>query len=297
MEEEKEFITAPSYRDWETIGTPLVKNGKMYTKVKRKCDRCVNGVYVCRVENGRPVPHPVADGVCFQCGGTGYEVKEVRLYTVAEAAKMEQRNEAARIKRQQELEARMKTEYTEKKVKWLKDNGWSQDGVTYIVTGDSFSIKDDLKAAGWLFDYVLRWHKADPTGYEDRVKKVEIDKVIEFSAWGEGHYLTEAKDYIDNLLTEDTEETVFGEDIGEKVENKEVIIKDIFGFFSRYGWSNVYKFKCDNIIYVWMTKTSLDFEKGDTVFLSGTVKSHTIYKGENQTTLTRCQVKNNGKSY
>ena len=210
---------------------------------------------------------------------------------------MEQRNEAARIKRQQELEARMKTEYTEKKVKWLKDNGWSQDGVTYIVTGDSFSIKDDLKAAGWLFDYVLRWHKADPTGYEDRVKKVEIDKVIEFSAWGEGHYLTEAKDYIDNLLTEDTEETVFGEDIGEKVENKEVIIKDIFGFFSRYGWSNVYKFKCDNIIYVWMTKTSLDFEKGDTVFLSGTVKSHTIYKGENQTTLTRCQVKNNGKSY
>lgn len=293
MEEEKEFITAPSYRDWETVGTPLVKNGKMYTKVKRKCDRCVNGVYVCRVENGRPVPHPVADGVCFQCGGTGYEVKEVRLYTVAEAAKMEQRNEAARIKRQQELEARMKEEYAEKKVKWLKDNGWSQDGVTYIVTGDSFSVKDDLKAAGWLFDYVLRWHKADPTGYEDRVKKVEIDKVIQFSAWGEGHYLTEAKDYIDNLLTEDSADknSQWVGQIGSR-DSFNVTLVSKRGFQGQYGYSNVYTFRTeDGNILTWFSTVEVEKEPGDQFTLVGTVKDHTEYKNIKQTILSRCKIK------
>lgn len=293
MEEEKEFITAPSYRDWETIGTPLVKNGKMYTKVKRKCDRCVNGVYVCRVENGRPVPHPVADGVCFQCGGTGYEVKEVRLYTVAEAAKMEQRNEAARIKRQQELEARMRAEYKDKKVKWLKDNGWSQDGVTYIVTGDSYSIKDDLKAAGWLFDYVLRWHKADPTGYEDRVKKVEIDKVIQFSAWGEGHYLTEAKDYIDNLLTEDSADknSQWVGQIGSR-DTFNVTLVSKRGFQGRFGYSKVYTFRTeDGNILTWFSTVEVEKEPGDQFTLVGTVKDHTEYKGVKNTVLSRCKIK------
>lgn len=291
--ENKEYALAPLYRDYETVGTPYFKNGKMYTKARRVCDRCVKGVYVCRVENGRPVPHPVANGVCFQCGGTGFIQKEVRLYTVAEAAKMEQRNEAARIKRQQELEARMKAEYAEKKVKWLKDNGWSQDGITYIVTGDSYSIKDDLKDAGWLFDYVLRWHKADPTGYEDRVKKVEIDKVIEFSAWGEGHYLTEAKDYVDSLLTEDSADrnSQWVGQIGSR-DTFNVTLVSKRGFQGQYGYSNVYTFRTeDGNILTWFSTVEVEKEPGDQFTLVGTIKDHTEYKNIKQTILSRCKIK------
>ena len=80
-----EYALAPSYKDYETVGSPYFKNGKMYTKARTKCDRCMNGVYVCRVENGQPVPHPVADGVCFRCNGSGYISKDVRLNTVEEA--------------------------------------------------------------------------------------------------------------------------------------------------------------------------------------------------------------------
>lgn len=291
--ENKEYALAPSYRDWETVGTPLIKNGKMYTKIKRKCDRCVNGIYVCRIENGIPVPHPNARGICFQCGGTGYEVKEVRLYTAAEAAKMEQKNEAARIKRQQELETRMKAEYAEKKMKWLKDNGWSQDGVTYIVIGDSYSIKDELKAAGWVFDYVLRWHKADPTGYEDRIKKVEIDKLIEFSAWGEGHYIIGAKDYIDNLLTEDSADknSQWVGQIGSR-DTFNVTLVSKRGFQGQYGYSNVYTFRTeDGNILTWFSTVKVEKEPGDQFTLVGTVKDHTEYKNIKQTILNRCKIK------
>ena len=107
-----EYTVAPSFRDWETIGTPLVRDGKMYQKVRTKCDRCGGlGLIASRVENGQIIPIPVANGVCFKCGGAKYMYKEVRLYTVEEAEKMEKRNEAARAKREEERQAKMKAEY------------------------------------------------------------------------------------------------------------------------------------------------------------------------------------------
>ena len=289
-----EYALAPSYKDYETVGSPYFKNGKMYTRARIKCDRCVNGVYVCRIENGQPVPHPVAGGVCFQCGGSGYISKEVRLYTVEEAEKMEKRNEAARIKREQEREAKMKAEFADNKRKWLEKNGFTQDGVTYIVMGDSFSIKDELKAAGFIFDPVLRWHKADPAGYEDRVKKVELDQVIEMSAWGEGHYISGAKDYVDNLLTEDSEDKN-SEWIGEKGSRytfENVIFVSRRGFNGRFGYSNVYTFRTEEgNLLTWFSTVNVDKEVGDVFTLAGTVKDHSEYKGIKSTVLSRCKVK------
>ena len=289
-----EYALAPSYKDYETVGSPYFKNGKMYTKARTKCDRCMNGVYVCRVENGQPVPHPVADGVCFRCNGSGYISKEVRLYTVEEAEKMEKRNEAARIKREQEREAKMKAEFANNKRKWLEKNGFTQDGVTYIVTGDSYSIKDELKAAGFIFDPVLRWHKADPAGYEDRVKKVELDQVIQISAWGEGHYITGAKDFVDNLLTENSEDKN-SEWIGEKGSRytfENVTFVSRRGFNGKFGFSNVYTFRTEEgNLLTWFSTVDVDKEVGDVFTLAGTVKDYSEYKGIKSTVLSRCKVK------
>ena len=83
-----EYFTADSYKNWERIGEPFTNSkGKLYTKVKCKCDRCHKGVYVTRVENGVPVPHPAYGGVCLKCGGDGYLMEEVRLYTEKEYAR------------------------------------------------------------------------------------------------------------------------------------------------------------------------------------------------------------------
>ena len=73
-----EYFVADSYTGWELIEAPFEKNGKMYTKARTTCDRCYKGIYVTRVENGVPVPHPNCGGVCFACGGAGYLTKEIR---------------------------------------------------------------------------------------------------------------------------------------------------------------------------------------------------------------------------
>ena len=70
-----EYFVADSYKGYELIGEPFKKSGRMYSKARCKCDRCVKGVYVSRIENGQPVPHPNAGGVCFACNGVGYITK------------------------------------------------------------------------------------------------------------------------------------------------------------------------------------------------------------------------------
>ena len=44
------------------------------------------------------------------------------------------------------------------KSEWLKINGFSDDGVAYLIAGNSYPIKDALKEAGYKFSPLLRWH-------------------------------------------------------------------------------------------------------------------------------------------
>ena len=101
-----EYFTADSYKGWKRLGEPYDKNGKLYTKVKKVCDRCNGtGIAISHVENGVPIPYMPDNGVCYGCEGKGFFNKEVRLYTEAEYTKMVATNEANRIKREQNREA------------------------------------------------------------------------------------------------------------------------------------------------------------------------------------------------
>ena len=193
-------MTAKSYRHG-TIVKQYVKNGKPYATVKLKCERCVNGIFPAGVENGQIKPHPNANGTCFACGGLGYLLKDVRLYTEAEYNAMQRNNERNKQKKLEVQEQKMKAEFDTKRAEWLLKNGFSAEGETYIITGDSYSIKDELKVAGWRYDPILKWHKADPAGYEDRVIKIKVEDCFGFSAWGEGRYLPTAKEYMSTAIT------------------------------------------------------------------------------------------------
>ena len=287
------YVTAPSYKDWEQIGTPLVKEGKMYTKVKQVCDRCCHGVYVCRIENGQPVPHPAYGGVCLKCNGTGFVTKEVRLYTEAEAAKMEERNEAARIKKEAERRAKMEAEFEGNKKKWLEKNEFTKEGKTYVITGDSYSIKDDLKSSGFIYNPVLKWHKADPGDYGDRVVEINVDEVVEFSAWGEGHFRTGALDFVANKIAPPAEDEVPSEwigTIGDKIAATVTLVRK--GWCNnRFGGSNIYTFRDANgNEIVWFTSVLMDKEVGDTFNIKATVKAHNEYKGKKNTVISRAKV-------
>ena len=120
------YFTADTYKNWERVGEPFTNSkGKLYTKVKCKCDRCHKGVYVTRVENGQPVAHPAYGGVCLKCKGAGYLTDEVRLYTEKEYAAMQSRNEQARAKKEQE-QKEAQEEYKEQR----KEDTCEQTGDT-----------------------------------------------------------------------------------------------------------------------------------------------------------------------
>lgn len=289
------YFVSKTYQNWEKIGEPFDKNGKMYTKVKCVCDRCVKGVYVCRVENNQPVPHPAYGGVCLKCGGTGFLTKEVRLYTEKEYNQKEAAATRQKEKKAAELEAKMKAEYATKKAEWMEKNGFDAEGATYIITGDSYSIKEELKAAGWKFDSVLLWHKADPAGYEDKVIKVYDNEVIEYSAWGEGHFKTGAKEYImQKMLPVEVQDLTYVGEIGEKLKKVPVTYTRHNSFCGRYGLTNIYEFKDGDMNHlVWFTAKDIDFEVGDILYLDGTVKEHKDYNGIPQTIVTRCKLSRN----
>ena len=61
-----EYFVSDKFVNMKRIGNPYEKNGKLYTAVQDICDRCQNGVYVCRVENNQPIPHPAYGGVCLK---------------------------------------------------------------------------------------------------------------------------------------------------------------------------------------------------------------------------------------
>ena len=287
-----DYFVSNSYKNWERIGEPFDKNGKLYTKAKCKCDRCVKGVYVCRVENNQPVPHPAYGGVCLKCGGTGYLTKEIRLYTEKEFKQKEAAAEKQKEKKAAELEVKMKAEYADKKAAWMERNGFNAEGATYIITGDSYSIKDELKAAGWKFDSVLLWHKADPAGYEDRVIKFYDYELIEYSAWGEGHFKTGAKDYImQKMLPAEVKDLTYVGEVGEKLKKVPVTFTRKNSFCGRFGLTNIYEFRDGDGNYLnWFTTCDIDFEVGNTLYLNGTVKEHKEYRGIPQTIVTRCKL-------
>ena len=290
---------ANSYVGYEYDETKAYeKNGKMYVSARCKCDRCTKGVYVTRVENGQPIPHPAFGGVCLKCGGSGFITKEVRLYTDKEFEQMEKASIKAAEKREAAREQKIKAEYANKRAKWLEENCFNENLTTFVYfPADSFEIKDSLKDAGFRFSKNLLWHIANiPEGYEDKVVEINLDQVAEIGAWGEGFYRPGARTFIDDILKncrpieESTSEWLFEEK--ERFYDYAVVLKSIRGMETRFGWTQLVKFEDANgNILQWWTAVEIKAEVGDQVLLTGTVKAHDEYKGVKSTTVTRCKIK------
>lgn len=287
-----EYVTANKYKDAE-LSTPYEKNGKMYAVAKVKCDRCVNGVFACGVENGQIKPHPAYGGVCLKCGGVGYEKKEIRLYTPEEKEKIDRYAEAAKERKAAKVETEMKANFAKKKAEWLEKNGFSADGYTYIITGNSYAIKDELKANEWKFDSVILWHKANPAGYEDRVIKVFVEDVFEFSAWGEGHYKDGAYEIVKKLLkaTEPPCRSEYQGVVGESI-TVTAVVTSLRTISSRYGLTTIVNFEdADGNLYTWFTTSkNIPEEKAEVTF-TARVKEHGEYDDKKITYITRARIK------
>lgn len=183
------------------------------------------------------------------------------------------------------------------KAEWFEKNGFDAAGVTYCVFGeDSFAIKDWLKEQGCKFNPLLKWHSPKPldipAGFGMFV--VNFDDICEYNEEeGEAYFFEKAKEFINRKFAEaegPSLSSYYGQ-IGDRLRNQTAVYHSRRGWLSQYGWTNLYTFSIGNDILVWMTSTEIEpMEKGQAVLLSGTIKSHNMFREVKQTTLTRCKV-------
>ena len=183
------------------------------------------------------------------------------------------------------------------KNEWFEANGFSEDGVTYLVLGNSYSIKEELKDNGFKFSPLLRWHcdqcifELPQTCYYKEFNFYDYfiwDETVNSAFMKEG--TREAIELIFNPKEECNSEYV-GE-IGERLRDILVIVRGISGFDSAYGYKWVYTFEDESgNRYTWFTTSQQPIATGAHVSLSGTIKTHVEYKGVPTTQLTRCTLK------
>ena len=180
--------------------------------------------------------------------------------------------------------------------------GFNADLITYAVVGpDTFSIKDELKAAGFKFTQPMGWHSpkklAVPEGYSLYPLKfnecfdedyMPIDKVKwKLKRIGKGEPAEEEPKYPDSR---------FVGEIGERLRNLPAhLISTKQCKPSMYGTSTCCVFESGGNIFQWFTTSSAfeDYEINDSILLTGTVKDHSdkYYGGSEVTTLSRCILK------
>ena len=128
------------------------KNGTKYYHHRCRCAKCGGTGMI-------DYYRPVNGGVCFDCDGSGIVEYDTKEYTPEYEEKLRQQAE----KRRERQIAKEREKAPELNAEFFKKNGFNPEGKTYVVLGDTYSIKDELKAQGAKWDNLSRhWHMPTP---------------------------------------------------------------------------------------------------------------------------------------
>ena len=230
----------------------------------------------------------IEGGICFECGGSGVSKERItKVYTPEYAEKLEAKRQE---KRQKEQEVKI-ADLLAHKDEALERMGF-KNGKTFCVCGDTFAIKDELKAAGAKFSRELGWHFSEPTSYpciEVLADEVISDRYI--WSYGKPNFaLVENAAQI--VKAKMPKKEVHSEYVGEigGIVATEMTLKRVYSFDSRFGTTYINNFEDeDGNVFVWKTG-SWSGEERKSYNIIGTVKEHSEYRGTKQTILTRCKV-------
>lgn len=284
-----EYFVADSYKDAERIGEPFEnENGRRVVKIRYNCPRCGG--------SGHYSYNSLDGTMCYGCRGTGKVVTTVRAYT--EKEKLAQDRAAARRKekKEEERQAKIKANIENKeelRQKLFAKIGFAADGTTWIPLGNTYEIKDDLKAAGFKYDPVCGWH--GPAAASFNCIPFTFDELY---VWHDESatcaFVPEVEDIIKSKKKLAEISASNGEFIGEvkeRLRNLNLVLTSRIKTENRFGFSECLNFDDGNDHYFcWWTATCPDIQVGDTITLTGTVKEHNTYKGKNFTVLTRCKI-------
>lgn len=178
--------------------------------------------------------------------------------------------------------------------KWLQENGFNEEGYTYIYfPKNSYDVKEELKAAGFMWHQFILWHRGSAEGYEDKVVKVHKDEIMEFTVFGQPFLFESAAQLIKDRVKAARPQSL-SEWIGEEKEKLVELPVELHkrtGFQGQFGWTNIYTFLYDGKDeIVWFTSKDLEYAEGASVLLSATIKDRTTYDDKKQTVVTRAKV-------
>lgn len=298
-----EWKVAPSYKS-ATIERVDEENHKAY--ISETCPRCGgSGIIVARVENGRPIPIPVDGGICYKCEGAGTIKKWVKAYTEKEYARYlntQERAKERKIEKEKARIAELDAKAEENKNALLAKFGFDvENPMVYLVSGNTFEIKDWIKERGGRYNPALNWYFTNntnelPEGYEyiavpfdslydwfPRVKRIELkDNAKEVAEAARIAAMPESK-------------SEWVGEIKERMRDLEVVLTGRRAVNSMYGSSIMFTFDYNGNELVWFTSCPPDVVEdmvvGDEYLLTGTVKKHDTYRGVKQTYLNRCIIK------
>lgn len=237
---------------------------------------------------------------CWECGGTGKrsQPKIFKVYTPEYEEKLRIKREKAHAKKIAELREKAQ----ELNAEFFKRNGFNELGQMFVVLGNTYEIKDELKAIGCKFSPAIGWHsdrELNPDDYETIMLKA--DQLFEADEAGVFDYrwskYEEARELIKKANERQTSSSSSSSYVGE-VGDKIKITAKVTGmhwFTSTFNYHNVSTAIItftdeDGNVYLWKTTAYIEFYEGDQVTVKGTIKGHSEYKGVKQTELQRCKV-------
>lgn len=237
---------------------------------------------------------------CWECGGTGmrHSPKIYKEYT----PEYEEKLKAKRLKAQEKRIAEKREKAQELNAEFYTRNGFDQDGNMWIVLGNSFEIKEELKALGCKFSSQLScWHTDhELEGYE--TLKLNASEMYEID--DAGVYLwqwlrvNETRELIDlankKLKASESASSIHVGTVGEKIEIKAELTA-VHWYDTRINYHNIttwfYTFKDESgNVFIWKTQKCIDEMAGDHVMIKGTIKAHSEYNDVKQTELMRCKI-------
>lgn len=278
-------------QDKDLILTKVDRNNTHYYTACR-CPKCGGTGYIDYYNH-------VDGGVCFLCGGTGKHSTQMVVRTVEYQEKLNA----------QRLEKARKTA-GERNAKYLYTMGFSEDGKAWLVMGNTYEIKDQLKTAhcrwdpyfGWHFDHPVSEFPCAEISINDKIPYVDENGNDSESTLGmyadDGTlYMAPQGDigrWVDLIRNKwkasQAPATEYFGSIGDKIQIIVKVIR-IAGYETQWGYTNIFTFEdFEGHQFVWKTGSFVELDNGDMANLKGTIKNHSEYKFVKQTELTRCKV-------
>lgn len=227
----------------------------------------------------------IEGGICFLCGGTGHYESKVTYRTPEYQEKLNLR----RLERERKNAGTLNAEY-------LAAEGFSTDGVAFVALGDTYEIKDELKAAGARYTPALGWYfDAPPVEYPcfrlEMANYFDINTQGRITGYDGGPVSELVKDKQREYKLAGRPESVHVGTIGQRLDFDLTCTgaAAVEGYRGGLDFINFLNDAAGND-FIWKTGHRLPT---GALKLRGTIKDHKDYKGRPQTILTRCKVAEN----